>query len=62
MASARTLLSNPLLRAHRLGSHVAADEGLRTLPPGEQARFRVTGRGCADAKRARAVHVCADTE
>ncbi|MFI6653573.1 hypothetical protein ACIBI8_39005 [Streptomyces sp. NPDC050529] len=60
MVSAHTLLRNLLLHADRLAPHAAADQGLRTLLPGEQARLRVTGGGSADAKRARAALFCAD--
>ncbi|MEE4492387.1 hypothetical protein [Streptomyces sp. BE230] len=61
MVSAHTLLRNPLLHADRLAPRTAADQGLRTLLPGEQARLRVTGGGSTDAKRARAALFCADT-
>nr|WSW68371.1 glycoside hydrolase family 2 protein [Streptomyces sp. NBC_00995] len=60
VVSAHTLLRDLLLQADRLGPHAAADQGLRTLLPGEQARFRVTGCGSVDAKRARAALFCAD--
>ncbi|MEU9204275.1 glycoside hydrolase family 2 protein [Streptomyces sp. NPDC048332] len=60
VVSAHTLLRDLLLQADRLDPHAAADQGLRTLLPGEQARFRVTGCGSVDAKRARAALFCAD--
>ncbi|MFJ2090809.1 glycoside hydrolase family 2 protein [Streptomyces sp. NPDC087901] len=59
VVSAHTLLRDLLLQADRLDPHAAADQGLRTLLPGEQARFRVTGCGSVDAKRARAALFCA---
>ncbi|MEW2180618.1 glycoside hydrolase family 2 protein [Streptomyces sp. NPDC005406] len=60
VVSAHTLLRDLLLQADRLDPRAAADQGLRTLLPGEQARFRVTGCGPVDAKRARAALFCAD--
>ncbi|MGW6207619.1 hypothetical protein ACWF9B_28780 [Streptomyces sp. NPDC055089] len=60
VVSAHTLLRDLLLQADRLDPHAAAGQGLRTLLPGEQARFRVTGCGSVDAKRARAALFCAD--
>ncbi|WP_371930364.1 MULTISPECIES: hypothetical protein [Streptomyces] len=60
VVSAHTLLRDLLLQADRLDPHAAAGQGRRTLLPGEQARFRVTGCGSADGKRARTVLFCAD--
>lgn len=60
VVSAHTLLRDLLLQADRLDPHAVADQGLRTLLPGEQVRFRVTGCGSLDAKRARSALFCAD--
>ncbi len=60
VVSAHTLLRDLLLQADRLDLHAAADQGLRTLLPGEQARFRVTGCGSVNRKRARAALFCTD--
>ncbi|MFD9502842.1 hypothetical protein [Streptomyces sp. NPDC060035] len=60
VVSAHTLLRDLLLQADRLEPSAAADQGLRTLLPGEQARFRVTGCGSVDAERARSALFRAD--
>lgn len=61
VVSAHTLLRDLLLQADRLDPRAAVDQGLRTLLPGEQARFRVTGCSSVDAKRARSALFCSDT-
>lgn len=60
VVSEHTLLRDLLLRTDCLAPHAAAGQGLRTLLPGEQARFRVTGCGSVDGKRARTARIGAD--
>lgn len=60
VVSAHTLLRDLLLQADRLDPRAAADQGLRTPLPGEQARFRATGCGSAYAMRAREALLCVD--
>jgi beta-mannosidase len=53
VVTAQTLVRDLLLQADRLGADAVCDTGLRTLLPGERARFRVRGAGhlTADAVR-----------
>ncbi|MFD7865768.1 glycoside hydrolase family 2 protein [Streptomyces sp. NPDC059783] len=53
VVSAHTLLRDLLLQADRLDPAAEADQGLRTLLPGERLRIRVTGCGSVDEARAR---------
>ncbi|MEU0598984.1 glycoside hydrolase family 2 protein [Streptomyces sp. NPDC006393] len=43
VVTAQTLVRDLLLQADRLGPHAVCDSGLRTLLPGERARFRISG-------------------
>ncbi|MEE1756432.1 glycoside hydrolase family 2 protein [Streptomyces sp. SP18CS02] len=60
VVSAHTLLRDLLLQADRLDPRASVDQGLRTLLPGEQARFRVSGCGPVDAEQVRAALFCVD--
>ncbi|MEV6960675.1 glycoside hydrolase family 2 protein [Streptomyces sp. NPDC051207] len=60
VVSARTLVRDLLLQADRLGPAAACDSGPRTLLPGEQTRFRVTGCGPVDLQDVRAALFCVD--
>ncbi|MGA4957668.1 glycoside hydrolase family 2 protein [Streptomyces lavendulocolor] len=54
VVTAHTLVRDLLLQADRLAPGAAADTGLLTLLPGEEARIRVTGCGGVEAAAVRA--------
>ncbi|MFG3497704.1 glycoside hydrolase family 2 protein [Streptomyces sp. NPDC047928] len=60
VVTAQTLVRELLLQADRLGPRAAADQGLRTLLPGERTRIRVGGCGPVDVEDVRAALFCVD--
>jgi beta-mannosidase len=54
VVSAHTLVRDLLLQADRLGPRAAADQGLKTLLPGERTRIKVSGCGSVDVEDVRA--------
>ncbi|MFD7462278.1 MULTISPECIES: glycoside hydrolase family 2 protein [unclassified Streptomyces] len=58
VVTAQTLVRDLLLQADRLGADAVCDTGLRTLLPGERARFRVRGAGHLTADVVRGALFC----
>jgi beta-mannosidase len=54
VVSAHTLVRDLFLQADRLGPRATADQGLKTLLPGERTRIKVSGCGSVDVEDVRA--------